>query len=136
MEEDISGSARTKEETNGVDGKQESMEVEGKKSELKEEEEDGNSNGTILQSTSPSQSRKKSKSACLQLGISSEAGQQNSQASCVVRPKPSFHYHSIPSKISHPDTMEHEKQGLWAAVICGWSLTSWGKWYMGRIIIC
>lgn len=45
-------------------------------------------------------------------GISSEAGQQNSQASCVVRHnKPSFRYHSIPSKISHPDTMENEKQG-------------------------
>ncbi|XP_025032115.1 CREB-binding protein-like [Python bivittatus] len=58
LEEDIPGPARTKEETNGVDSKQESMEVEGKKSELKEEE-DGSSNGTTSQSTSPSQSRKK-----------------------------------------------------------------------------
>ncbi|XP_032086357.1 CREB-binding protein [Thamnophis elegans] len=57
-EEDISGPTGAKEEANGVDGKQESMEIEGKKSELKEEE-DGNSNGTISQSTSPSQSRKK-----------------------------------------------------------------------------
>lgn len=44
-------------------------------------------------------------------GISSEPGQQNSQASCAGRPKPSVHYHSIPSKISHPGTMENEKQG-------------------------
>nr|XP_034986339.1 CREB-binding protein isoform X2 [Zootoca vivipara] len=58
VEEDVPGPTQTKEETNGVEIKQEPMEIEGKKPEIKEEE-DGGSNGAASQSTSPSQPRKK-----------------------------------------------------------------------------
>lgn len=62
VEEDVPGPTQTKEETNGVEIKQEPMEIEGKKPEIKEED-DGGSSGAASQSTSPSQPRKKSKSA-------------------------------------------------------------------------
>lgn len=61
LEEDIQeGPVQAKEETNGVETKEEPMELEGKKLEVKEDDE-GASNGLTSQSTSPSQSRKKSK---------------------------------------------------------------------------
>ncbi|XP_053131902.1 CREB-binding protein isoform X2 [Hemicordylus capensis] len=58
LEDDVPGSMQTKEETNGVEIKQEPMEVELKKPEIKEEDDSG-SNGAASQSTSPSQPRKK-----------------------------------------------------------------------------
>lgn len=63
VEEDLQGTSQIKEETDGTELKQEPMEIEEKKpeikSEVKEEEESG-TNGTTSQSTSPSQPRKKS----------------------------------------------------------------------------
>lgn len=63
MEEDLQGSSQTKEETDGTELKQEPMEIEEKKPEIKvdvKEEEESGTNGTTSQSTSPSQPRKKS----------------------------------------------------------------------------
>ncbi|KAF7242948.1 CREB-binding protein [Varanus komodoensis] len=58
LEEDIPGPTQTKEDTNGIESKQELMEIEGKKPEIKEDDDSG-SNGATSQSTSPSQPRKK-----------------------------------------------------------------------------
>lgn len=63
VEEDLQGSSQTKEETDGTELKQEPMEIEEKKPEIKvdaKEEEESGTNGTTSQSTSPSQPRKKS----------------------------------------------------------------------------
>lgn len=63
VEEDLQGSSQTKEETDGTELKQEPMEIEEKKPEVKvdvKEEEESGTNGTASQSTSPSQPRKKS----------------------------------------------------------------------------
>jgi len=63
VEEDLQGSSQIKEETDGTELKQEPMEVEEKKPEIKvevKEEEESGANGTTSQSTSPSQPRKKS----------------------------------------------------------------------------
>lgn len=63
VEEDLQGSSQTKEETDGTELKQEPMEIEEKKPEMKveaKEEEESGTNGTTSQSTSPSQPRKKS----------------------------------------------------------------------------
>lgn len=63
VEEDLQGSSQTKEETDGTELKQEPMEIEEKKPEIKvdaKEEEESGTNGTSSQSTSPSQPRKKS----------------------------------------------------------------------------
>ncbi|OPJ87691.1 CREB-binding protein isoform A [Patagioenas fasciata monilis] len=62
VEEDLQGSSQTKEETDGTELKQEPMEIEEKKPEIKvdaKEEEENSTNGTTSQSTSPSQPRKK-----------------------------------------------------------------------------
>uniref|UniRef100_A0A8C0BU52 histone acetyltransferase n=1 Tax=Buteo japonicus TaxID=224669 RepID=A0A8C0BU52_9AVES len=62
VEEDLQGSSQTKEETDGTELKQEPMEIEEKKPEIKvdaKEEEESGTNGTTSQSTSPSQPRKK-----------------------------------------------------------------------------
>uniref|UniRef100_A0A8C4V114 histone acetyltransferase n=1 Tax=Falco tinnunculus TaxID=100819 RepID=A0A8C4V114_FALTI len=62
VEEDLQGSSQTKEETDGAELKQEPMEIEEKKPEIKvdaKEEEESSTNGTTSQSTSPSQPRKK-----------------------------------------------------------------------------
>ncbi|XP_048348809.1 CREB-binding protein isoform X2 [Sphaerodactylus townsendi] len=58
MEEVLQGSTQAKEESTGLEIKQEPMEIEGKKPEMKEEEDSGSS-GAPSQSTSPSQPRKK-----------------------------------------------------------------------------
>ncbi|XP_054851463.1 CREB-binding protein isoform X2 [Eublepharis macularius] len=58
LEEVLQGPTQAKEETNGIEIKQEPMEIEGKKPEIKEEDDSG-SNGATSQSTSPSQPRKK-----------------------------------------------------------------------------
>lgn len=63
VEEDLQGSSQIKEETDGTELKQEPMEIEEKKPEIKtevKEEEESGTNGTTSQSTSPSQPRKKS----------------------------------------------------------------------------
>lgn len=63
VEEDLQGSSQIKEETDGTELKQEPMEIEEKKPEMKaevKEEEESGTNGTTSQSTSPSQPRKKS----------------------------------------------------------------------------
>lgn len=63
VEEDLQGSSQIKEETDGTELKQEPMEIEEKKPEIKvepKEEEESSTNGTTSQSTSPSQPRKKS----------------------------------------------------------------------------
>lgn len=63
VEEDLQGSSQTKEETDGTELKQEPMEIEEKKPEIKvdvKEEEESGTNGTTSQTTSPSQPRKKS----------------------------------------------------------------------------
>uniref|UniRef100_A0A8B9GHF4 histone acetyltransferase n=1 Tax=Amazona collaria TaxID=241587 RepID=A0A8B9GHF4_9PSIT len=60
--EDLQGPSQTKEETDGTELKQEPMEIEEKKPEIKvdvKEEEESSTNGTTSQSTSPSQPRKK-----------------------------------------------------------------------------
>ena len=65
MEEDLQGSSQVKEETDTTEQKSEPMEVDEKKTEVKveaKEEEEGSTNGTASQSTSPSQPRKKSRS--------------------------------------------------------------------------
>ncbi|XP_009977030.1 PREDICTED: CREB-binding protein [Tauraco erythrolophus] len=62
VEEDLQGSSQIKEETDGTELKQEPMEIEEKKPEIKvevKEEEESGTNGTTSQSTSPSQPRKK-----------------------------------------------------------------------------
>ncbi|XP_074455404.1 CREB-binding protein isoform X5 [Larus michahellis] len=62
VEEDLQGSSQTKEETDVTELKQEPMEIEEKKPEIKvdaKEEEESSTNGTTSQSTSPSQPRKK-----------------------------------------------------------------------------
>lgn len=71
VEEDLQGSSQTKEETDGTELKQEPMEIEEKKPEIKvdaKEEEESGTNGTTSQSTSPSQPRKKS--MCIALSFS------------------------------------------------------------------
>lgn len=63
MEEDLQGSCQVKEEIDVAESKQEPMEVEEKKLDIKvepKEEEESGTNGTTSQSTSPSQPRKKS----------------------------------------------------------------------------
>ncbi|XP_043349136.1 CREB-binding protein isoform X5 [Dermochelys coriacea] len=62
MEEDLQGSCQMKEEIDVAESKQEPMEVEEKKLDIKvepKEEEETGTNGTTSQSTSPSQPRKK-----------------------------------------------------------------------------
>uniref|UniRef100_A0A8C5JQ89 histone acetyltransferase n=1 Tax=Junco hyemalis TaxID=40217 RepID=A0A8C5JQ89_JUNHY len=62
VEEDLQGTSQIKEETDGTELKQEPMEIEEKKPEIKteaKEEEESGTNGTASQSTSPSQPRKK-----------------------------------------------------------------------------
>ncbi|XP_043844349.1 CREB-binding protein isoform X3 [Dromiciops gliroides] len=62
MEEDLQGSSQIKEDPDVTEPKQEPMEVEEKKPEIKvdsKEEEESSNNGTTAQSTSPSQPRKK-----------------------------------------------------------------------------
>ncbi|CAM5143814.1 unnamed protein product [Eretmochelys imbricata] len=62
MEEDLQGSCQVKEEIDVAESKQEPMEVEEKKVDIKvepKEEEESGTNGTTSQSTSPSQPRKK-----------------------------------------------------------------------------
>ncbi|EMP29443.1 CREB-binding protein [Chelonia mydas] len=62
MEEDLQGSCQVKEEIDVAESKQEPMEVEEKKLDIKvepKEEEESGTNGTTSQSTSPSQPRKK-----------------------------------------------------------------------------
>lgn len=69
MEEVLQGPTQAKEEIGGLEMKQEPMEIEGKKPEIKEDDDSGSS-GAPSQSTSPSQPRKKSTSVaptCLSL---------------------------------------------------------------------
>lgn len=108
VEEDLQGSSQIKEETDGTELKQEPMEIEEKKPEMKaevKEEEESGTNGTTSQSTSPSQPRKKS-----------------TWMKTEFPPVPCFHWHCLPCS-----------QLLLGDLFCTCVPSTWSS---GRSILC